>query len=447
MDKKLTRVNMNTFKTNTHNSGHICPGHICPNENNLILVDLSYDFDDDAFSINSYDSDQMLSLSYDQEGPSKSKHFDEMSEDDEYEEEDDEFDYWSAEDRERARERARDALQLEGLAEALEGKLNWTSTLDNSFDPSISLNSSVDTSEFPGLNDSMQSVSSSSSRSSTNRKPRRKSSKSSPGPSPKRRVFRPARHIDIIVGPETSIEFFKPQETGRAKGAKRNSARPLRVEGARSPPACRIYRASLASPQNPACPYGENCKFSHSVTPRGGPKKHERGPQNNYKLRRVTEPGIKKKPECRFGNQCNNKKCTFVHAFDPALDPAFDSPAQDEIKDGGNSKPASEEGEGSQKFKKMWLCKNMFRVTSDKIEKIDKCKFGNNCAFAHSKEEVRQVLTECKFGAECNLVQLNFVSVNNVKVRRYTNNGEKKCFKLHPKERIIDYIKRTTAHS
>jgi hypothetical protein len=80
------------------------------------------------------------------------------------------------------------------------------------------------------------------------------------------------------------------------------------------------------------------------------------------------------------------------------------------------------------KTKKIWMCK-AFATTG-------KCKYGQQCAYAHSADEVKAFVTDCGRGASC------------AKIRRkgteYENVGERKCMRLHPRERIANFISRTS---
>lgn len=62
----------------------------------------------------------------------------------------------------------------------------------------------------------------------------------------------------------------------------------------------------------------------------------------------------------------------------------------------------------------MWLCK---RVSDhkDSISIKNECRFGINCVFAHSKEEVLQMVEHCKNGETCKNVSLIFKQDENGK--------------------------------
>lgn len=122
--------------------------------------------------------------------------------------------------------------------------------------------------------------------------------------------------------------------------------------------------------QGEVCPFGDECRFTHTL----------------------------KKPLCKFGPDCKNKKCT---AFHPR--------------------------KSSDKTKKIWFCKNV--ITRGE------CRFGDKCVFAHTVEEVQKHVEPCKFGNNCRAVK----RVNG----KYTNFGPRKCVRLHPKEQVKDFVART----
>jgi hypothetical protein len=308
-------------------------------------IDLTYDFDDeDAFSINSYDSERMLSKL---EKPRVSgvhvDEYDEMSEDEEYDEE--------VEDAQAQEvERAKYSKMLEGLS-VLEGKLNWTSNWLEKIDTA----GFSENPEYPTLGEQ-----------TTDHKRERVVEK-------RPIKYKPAQHINVVVGNSTSIGLKKPSPMPQQ--LKRKICKSV------------IYGTP--------CSYGEKCIFSHVQT---------ENTQN---------------PECKFGDNCKNKTCKFGHT----------SSAQSEIKP----------------FKKMWLCRNMFKISAEKIEKINTCRFGENCIYAHSKDEISKAISNCKFGEKCNSVEINFTSSeSNAKTRRYVNKKDsRQCLRLHPKERVTDFIRRT----
>lgn len=122
------------------------------------------------------------------------------------------------------------------------------------------------------------------------------------------------------------------------------------------------------------CPFGDDCHFNHS-----------------------------EKILCKFiaeGQVCKHLKCRFFHP--------------------------EEKPKQTLKNKKFWFCKNLFQT--------GKCKFGENCIFAHSEEEVKRQSTECKFGMRCFAVS----RFNN----QYINIGPKKCLHLHKNENIRNLIMR-----
>lgn len=196
-------------------------------------------------------------------------------------------------------------------------------------------------------------------------------------------VYHPASHIEIRVGETTRIVFKKLVP-------------------------CKLFATGK-------CTFGDKCKFVH-------------------------DKANKVKPLCKNGVKCTNKKCTFIHPERPS------SPKPQQQQRAKHASPKQEAK--PQEPKKMWLCKNMFKVTPTSINYIGECKFGSACIFSHSKEELAQTIEECKFKENCKSVNIVFLTKDNgKKVRRYETVGEtRKCGRLHPKERVDDFIKRTQAH-
>lgn len=173
-----------------------------------------------------------------------------------------------------------------------------------------------------------------------------------------------------------------------------------------------------------SCRFGNNCIFPHS-------------------LPKTT------KPYCRYGQNCTNSRCTFQHGTRK-----HESPKQRVSRITGNALPAPalmsltvpKQTNEKDNSRKMRLCKNIFTITSEELTETGICKFGETCIYAHTKEELRQNIEECRFGENCKSVDLVFKKKSDgKKVRRYENTSGRKCHRLHTKERVIDYIKRTQA--
>jgi len=190
--------------------------------------------------------------------------------------------------------------------------------------------------------------------------------------------FVPATHIKIKIGDETCIIFKRE---------------------------CKAYLAGN-------CRFGDKCKFLH--------------------IKRKSNRNSK--PMCKYGLKCGNKRCTFIHPH----------PANNlEISTSSGYSSSSDVKPVQQMNHKIWLCKNMFNVLNDQIVKIGECKFGEGCRYAHRKEEISHNVEQCKFQERCKSIKITIISNDGKKVRRYKNADDKqKCCRLHPKERIIDFIKR-----
>lgn len=80
------------------------------------------------------------------------------------------------------------------------------------------------------------------------------------------------------------------------------------------------------------------------------------------------------------------------------------------------------------KTKKIWMCKA--------FASMGKCKYGQHCAYAHSAYEVKAFVTDCMRGVSCQKVKR--------KGTDYENVGDRKCMRLHPRERIANFIARTS---
>jgi hypothetical protein len=80
------------------------------------------------------------------------------------------------------------------------------------------------------------------------------------------------------------------------------------------------------------------------------------------------------------------------------------------------------------KTKKIWMCKA--------VVSTGKCKYGQQCAYAHSADEVKRFVTDCFHGPYCQKVKR--------KGTEYENIGDRKCMRLHPRERIANFIARTS---
>lgn len=131
------------------------------------------------------------------------------------------------------------------------------------------------------------------------------------------------------------------------------------------------------------CRFGDYCKFSH--TPR--------------------------RPFCGKGAKCTNTKCTFFHPENElaAMSVIVPSPIE-------------------QRSQKIWFCKNLI--------KEGRCRFGDNCIFAHTKDEIKQHVTPCRFGLSC-----RSVTKTNLK-EVFENTSDRKCVRLHPMESIESFINR-----
>lgn len=357
---------------------------------------------EDAFSDVDYDSDDC------EANLSKKRCFeDDDSEDELWEEEKDE-EISNAIRLQLLREKNK--KQLEGLS-VLEGKLNWLEKV-----PVVETD--LDDDDYPVLGAIV--------------KPAKKSSKT-PNTSPKRYV--PAM-IPVRVGNKTYIEV----ERVICKDIKR-------------------------------CPYGDECKFSHDLPNpkidystrlcnfiRNGEECKFEGRckfSHDINLLRRKPSGDKKatKPMCRNGLKCENRKCTFTHPPGHKKAPATTGAERVSNKSPATKVRTPNSSPRKVVDKKFLLCKNMFKVEGGAINIIGECRFGGECMFAHSRTEVEKKIKDnlSEFGCKhkgCKGVEIEFITKKDKdgkerKTRRYKNSSARKCFKIHEKERVTDFIMRT----
>jgi hypothetical protein len=176
------------------------------------------------------------------------------------------------------------------------------------------------------------------------------------------------------------------------------------------------------------CRFGaEACRFTHVIPPQQQQHREYRGPkrvrrsggdqlnqqQTSNEPQQRASPSIQRR-ECRNGKDCTNRKCTFAHPVDRLR------VARPPSRDGGQQSD-------NNKTKKIWFCKNLIQQGF--------CKFGDKCAYGHSKEEIKAHASDCRFGDQCKAVKKEGVT--------YVNVGNQKCVRIHPRERIGDFIMRT----
>jgi hypothetical protein len=384
--------------------------------------------DEDAFSDVDYDSDAC-------DANLSKRRYDDDSEDeiweDEKEEEDEEIS--NAIRLQMLREKSK--KQLEGLS-ILEGKLNWLEKV-----PVVE--SDIDNDEYPVLGAIV--------------KPALK--KKSPSRDAHYKKYVPAM-IPVRVSNKTYIEFE------------------LVI--------CKAIR------EGKTCVYGDKCKFSHDLPKskidystrlcnfiRNGEECKFEGRckfSHDIKLLKRKRSGDKKATEqkapkamCRNGLKCENRKCTFTHppghkkapVTPTVLRPANEQPQRVANKSPVKTKTAKTRTPNSSPSqapldivdKKFLLCKNIFKVERGVINIIGECRFGAECKFAHSRNEVEKKIKdnlnefECKH-KDCKGVEVEFITKKDKdgkerKTRRYKNSAIRKCFKIHEKERVSDFIVRT----
>ena len=388
-----------------------------------------YNYEDEgAFSDVDYDSD------YCEAKLSKKRCFEDDDSEDEIwedEEEDDEI----ATRLQLLREKSeKSKKQLEGLS-VLEGKLNWLEKV-----PIIETDLNDD--DYPVLGAIVKPA------------PKKKESKKSPkartpNTSPKRYV--PAM-ITVRVGNRTYIEvervICKAIKEGKtcSYGDKCKFSHDLpKPKIDYSTRLCNFIR------NGEECKFEGRCKFSHDI------KLLKRKPSGDKKTTEQKAP----KPMCRNGLKCENRKCTFTHPPGHKKAPSMAS-AEVQPQRVPNKSPTTRVRTPNSSprqaplevvDKKFLLCKNMFRVEGGAINIIGECRFGGECRFAHSRTEVEKKIKdtmsefECKHKS-CKGVEIEFITKKDKdgkerKTRRYKNSAARKCFKIHDKERVTDFIMRT----
>jgi len=393
--------------------------------------------DEDAFSDVNYDSDDC------EANLSKKRYFeDDDSEDEIWEDEEEDEEISNAIRLQLLREKSK--KQLEGLS-VLEGKLNWLEKV-----PIIETD--LDDDDYPVLGAIVKPA--------PKKQVSKKSSKArTPNTSPKKYV--PAM-ITVRVGNRTYIEV----ERVICKTIKEGKTCPYgdKCEFSHDLPKPKIdyseFSHDLPKPKidystrlcnfirnGEECKFEGRCKFSHDI------KLLRRKPSGD---KRVTEQKTPK-PMYRNGLKCENRKCTFTHP--PGYKKA---PATTGAERVSNKSPATRVRTPNSSprqaplevvDKKFLLCKNMFKVEGGVINIIGKCRFRGECRFAHSRTEVEKKIKdnlsefECKHKG-CKGVEIEFITKKDKdgkerKTRRYKNSTTRKCFKIHEKERVTDFIVRT----
>lgn len=362
-----------------------------------------YDYEEeDAFSEVDYDSDAC------EASLSKRRPLDEEfdSEDEFWEEDDEEIS--NAIRLQLLREKSK--KQLQGLS-VLEGKLNWLEKV-----PVVE--SDLDNDDYPVLGAIVK-----------------------PAPHNNNKLTSPYMPwmIEVRVGNRTYIEFervicnsVKEGKTCAYGDKCKFSHAQVKPKTDHSTKLCNFIR------NGEECKFEGRCKFSHDV-----------------KILKRNQPGDKKtaeqkaksaKPMCRNGAKCENRKCTFTH-------PTGHKKTQREPAQATKVRTPNASPRQAVADKKFLLCKNLFKVEGGAINVSGTCRFGDECKFAHSRTEVEKKIKdnlsdfECKH-KHCQGVEVEFITKKDKdgkerKTRRYKNSATRKCFKIHEKERVTDFIVRT----
>lgn len=386
--------------------------------------------DEDAFSDVDYDSDD-CEASLEANLSKKRYYEDDDSEDEIWEDEEEEDEEISNAIRlQLLRENSK--KQLEGLS-VLEGKLNWLEKV-----PVVE--SDLDNDDYPIMGAIVKPA------------PKKQEPKKTRNPNTSPKRYMPAM-ITVRVGNKTYIEFerviCKAIKEGKtcAYGDKCKFSHDLpKPKIDYSTRLCNFIR------NGEECKFEGHCKFSHDI------KLLKRKPSGDKKSEKAP------KPMCRNGLKCENRKCTFTHPPGHKKAPAATvaqqpqrmtnkSPAK--VRTPNTSPGAARQAPLEVVDKKFLLCKNMFKVEGRAITIIGECRFGADCKFAHSRTEVEKKIKdnlsefECKHKG-CKGVEIEFITKKDKdgkdrKTRRYKNSATRKCFKIHEKERVTDFIMRTQA--
>lgn len=459
----MKEIKVITMKSEMNNETyeHICSENVHNSEN--VYNDsenVNYNYDDYKYQIcddSDYDSDYLHSFYHTDEKPeihsgsnklpkknkrsNKKKNY--LDEDEEEYSEDEEDDNFNENDNDEDRQikhaiyirqqNEKIAKDLDKL-EILKDKLKWVDEkkIQILSDSSVNLNFK----EYPAIEKTIDAK---------KLRVKNRSSKSKTlFASPISIKYRPCKHIEVIIGNSTYIGMKSP--------ATKNiiCKRVLRGEECKFGNQCifshnteqaQINKLCNSIKEGKECKFGDKCKFLHILQ---------------------TEKKIQK-PDCKYGVKCGNKKCTFIHPNGKKLQgnqnhqTTSNEPITSAISRSSSRSTQSIYSESSSKeneipLRKIWFCKNMFKITLPKVQKagepanIEKsgiCRFGDSCIYAHSIEEIKQNLEKCKFEENCKNIKIIQIIKNDKKVRRYENISEtRKCNRLHPKERVIDFITR-----
>jgi hypothetical protein len=162
------------------------------------------------------------------------------------------------------------------------------------------------------------------------------------------------------------------------------------------------------------CPFGDNCKFSH-VIPFCGDMRDGKFCRRN--VCRFQHPDICNKAD----KVCTDADCALYHL--------------------------SKEQLNRLRGMKRRMCRNVLKKDpAGRLGFSGKCPHENSCKYAHSYDQIKEVVEKCK--PDCPLVKNMMRPVAKGKDKKLvvTNTtNERCCPRLHPKETIINYVARTYA--
>lgn len=205
----------------------------------------------------------------------------------------------------------------------------------------------------------------------------------------------------------------------RVRCARVRNERPipsLMVRHARHPgftfdrPVVSVNVLCRAIQQGRVCSYGHRCKFIHPVDGAGALAPAPAKLPQPAPTPAVTRPKVAALPALM--------SLVVVPPTPPAVPAA----------------PVTKPTTNNKKF----FCKN--------VRARGTCKFGDDCQFAHTKEEMRLALEDCHFGKQCKRVRSVMVKFvkggKTLAYYKYQNSPHSRCARRHPGETINNYIAR-----
>lgn len=188
------------------------------------------------------------------------------------------------------------------------------------------------------------------------------------------------------------------------------------------------------------CPYGPRCKFSHTI------------PTCNFmRYGRICPKG----PSCKYTHPqtcpqyiCEDRKCKYFHPRDEVRQRSRPGSNASSRKRELSPRKGGSPPEAKDRIQNTPIQNTKLRFCRNIIQE-GKCKYQENCKFAHRADEVMAVVDVCRFKKQCKFV--THAITKNKKgdaVVIYKNNpGTTCCWRLHPREQVTNFIARTSMTS